>query len=87
MKTLTATTNALRQQIMNREERRLEKEVKDVLDEFSQDQDKKLTLLTGRRVELAEELSKFHLSSSLLFMMANSSLFSFRTGAIDTGET
>ena len=42
---------------MNREARRLDKEIKEVLDEFGDDDDKKLQLLTGKRVVLAEELS------------------------------
>lgn len=35
----------------------MDKEIKEVLDEFSDDEDKKVTLLTGKRVQLAEELS------------------------------
>ena len=55
---LAITSNALRQQVMNSEAHRLENEVKDVLEDFGQDYDRLQTLLTGRRVELAEELKK-----------------------------
>jgi len=53
---LKVTANALRQQVMNREARRLEKEIKEVLEEMSSDDEAKMRLLTGRRVMLAEEL-------------------------------
>lgn len=42
----------------NRVARRLEKEVKQVLDEISYDQTAKERLIRGRQVDLAEELSK-----------------------------
>jgi optic atrophy protein 1 len=56
---MKVTANALRQQITNREARRLDKEIKEVLEDYSQDIEKKEKLLTGRRVTLAEELSKY----------------------------
>lgn len=61
---MKVTANALRQQIMNREARRLDKEIKEVLEDYSQDNEIKKQLLTGRRVTLAEELSKYILSIS-----------------------
>ncbi|KAB7497194.1 Dynamin-like protein, mitochondrial [Armadillidium nasatum] len=51
---IRVTSNALRQQVMNREARRLEKEVKDTLESIGVDREKKEALLTGRRVTLAE---------------------------------
>merc|ERR1719273_2472326 len=55
---LRVTANALRQQVMNREARRLEREIKDVLEDYSQDPEKKEKLLTGRRVTISEELKR-----------------------------
>ncbi|XP_057653010.1 dynamin-like 120 kDa protein, mitochondrial isoform X1 [Diorhabda carinulata] len=55
---MKVTSNALRQQITNREARRLDKEIKEVLEDYSQDNEKKIQLLTGRRVTLAEELKR-----------------------------
>lgn len=38
--------------------RRLEKNVKEVLEDIGEDYEKKFQLITGRRVQLAEDLSK-----------------------------
>lgn len=45
--------------------RRLEKNIKEVLEDFAEDNEKKVKLLTGKRVQLAEDLSKYLLSSVL----------------------
>ncbi|KAM7013259.1 dynamin-like GTPase OPA1, mitochondrial isoform 4-T4 [Tautogolabrus adspersus] len=55
---LVITANTLRQQLTNTEVRRLEKNVKEVLDDFGEDQERKSHLITGRRVQLAEDLKK-----------------------------
>ncbi|KAK7501859.1 hypothetical protein BaRGS_00006945 [Batillaria attramentaria] len=55
---LHVTGNALRQQVVNNEARRLERIIKDVLDEMGDDKKQLSKLLTGRRVQLAEELKK-----------------------------
>uniref|UniRef100_A0A8C9T750 Dynamin-like GTPase OPA1, mitochondrial n=1 Tax=Scleropages formosus TaxID=113540 RepID=A0A8C9T750_SCLFO len=54
---LGITANTLRQQLTNTEVRRLEKNVKEVLEDFAEDNEKKVQLITGRRVQLAEDLS------------------------------
>ncbi|ETE60922.1 Dynamin-like protein, partial [Ophiophagus hannah] len=53
---LAITANTLRQQLANTEVRRLEKNVKEVLEDFAEDCGKKVALLTGKRVQLAEDL-------------------------------
>lgn len=45
--------------------RRLEKNVKEVLEDFAEDNEKKVMLLTGKRVQLAEDLSEYSLYSVL----------------------
>ncbi|KAJ8278789.1 hypothetical protein COCON_G00058550 [Conger conger] len=55
---LGITANTLRQQLTNTEVRRLEKNVKEVLEDFGEDNGKKVHLITGRRVQLAEDLKK-----------------------------
>ncbi|XP_051567463.1 dynamin-like 120 kDa protein, mitochondrial isoform X5 [Myxocyprinus asiaticus] len=55
---LAITANTLRQQLTNTEVRRLEKNVKEVLEDFGEDNEKKVQLITGRRVQLAEDLKK-----------------------------
>ncbi|XP_018648577.1 optic atrophy 1-like protein, opa1 [Schistosoma mansoni] len=54
---MNATSNALRQQIMNDEARRLEHYVKQALNELSNDPIRVKKLITGKRVQLAEDLT------------------------------
>ncbi|XP_054202637.1 dynamin-like GTPase OPA1, mitochondrial isoform X13 [Homo sapiens] len=61
---LAITANTLRQQLTNTEVRRLEKNVKEVLEDFAEDGEKKIKLLTGKRVQLAEDLKMFFFPSS-----------------------
>ncbi|XP_073965616.1 dynamin-like GTPase OPA1, mitochondrial [Choristoneura fumiferana] len=56
--TLRTTANALRQQLGNREAARLDRDLREVLDEMAADPETKKKLLSGRRVELAEELKR-----------------------------
>ncbi|XP_029633290.1 dynamin-like 120 kDa protein, mitochondrial isoform X3 [Octopus sinensis] len=55
---LQTTSNALRQQVMNNEARRLERIVKNILEDMSDDKAQLKTLITGKRVDLAEELKR-----------------------------
>ena len=63
---IEATSNALRQQMMNQEARRLERHVSEVLDDIGDDYDQMEKLLVGRRVTLAEELKKVREVQGLL---------------------
>lgn len=55
---LEFSANSLRRQFLEGELRRINKEIMDVLDEYSEDETKKSQLISGKRVELAEELVK-----------------------------
>ncbi|XP_029795481.1 dynamin-like 120 kDa protein, mitochondrial isoform X2 [Suricata suricatta] len=69
---LAITANTLRQQLTNTEVRRLEKNVKEVLEDFAEDGEKKVKLLTGKRVQLAEDLKQ--LASAVFTPAPTSSL-------------
>ncbi|KAB1283676.1 Dynamin-like 120 kDa protein; mitochondrial [Camelus dromedarius] len=71
---LAITANTLRQQLTNTEVRRLEKNVKEVLEDFAEDSEKKVKLLTGKRVQLAEDLS-YHVLSRVSPKEALAALF------------
>lgn len=55
---LESTANSLRRQILEDECRRIEREIIDVLEDYSDNDVKKAQLLSGKRVELAEELRR-----------------------------
>ncbi|KFD55954.1 hypothetical protein M513_03078, partial [Trichuris suis] len=63
---LNATVNALRQQLVNKEARRLEAEIKRVIVEWSQNADVKKKFIVGRQVELAEQLKQVRLIQAKL---------------------
>lgn len=89
---IKVTANALRQQIINREARRLDKEIKSVLDDLSDDEDRKVQLLVGKRVTLAEELSKHSKCNDSIILSKYSVFFfffflEFSSGATDSRKT
>lgn len=55
---LAVTTNTLVQQLRNPEVRQLEKNVKEVLEDFAEDSEKKVKSLTAKQVQMAEDLKK-----------------------------
>lgn len=55
---LDVTTNTLVQQLRNPEVRQLEKNVKEVLEDFAEDSKKKVKSLTAKQVQMAEDLKK-----------------------------
>ena len=63
---LEQTANAVRQQMVNHEAKRLEKHVEQVLSDIGNNNDKLEKLLTGRRVTLAEDLKKVREIQNLL---------------------
>ncbi|KAM3173248.1 hypothetical protein ACTXT7_012888, partial [Hymenolepis weldensis] len=58
LRMLEASSNSLRQQLVNDEIRRMEQQVKVVLNEISEDPIRLGILLTGKRVQLAEDLKR-----------------------------
>lgn len=85
---LSITSNALRQQIVNIEVRRLEREIKDILEDYAQDQSFKKQLLKGKRVDLAEELSNYiyDFIPSVLFTKREKFPFASRTSSTNSRE-
>nr|CDS31608.1 optic atrophy 1 protein opa1 [Hymenolepis microstoma] len=58
LRMIEASSNSLRQQLVNDEIRRMEQQVKVVLNEISEDPIRLGILLTGKRVQLAEDLKR-----------------------------
>ena len=57
-KTLETTVQSLRQHILNSETKRLDEYIKNMLDNLSTNSEEKRKLITGKQVELAEQLKK-----------------------------
>ncbi|XP_027541826.1 dynamin-like 120 kDa protein, mitochondrial isoform X7 [Neopelma chrysocephalum] len=82
---LAITANTLRQQLTNTEVRRLEKNVKEVLEDFAEDNEKKVMLLTGKRVQLAEDLTfidSAELNQNFFFNLVKISYCCFLTSKV-----